>query len=142
MDKHVGKYDKSALAFVREALEAADIEYSVRNDAPGSQYSIPLGRMEQAPATYDLFVEEARLAEATAAIERWQAEAEDAARRGSGAAPPTPEELAADAEWEKQKEEAKKHPPPSNAELASRLWLPSAVIAIAVTILAWLVARH
>jgi hypothetical protein len=142
MDKHLGKYDENALAFAREALEAADIEYSVRDDSAGSRYSIPLGRMEQAPATYDVFVEEARLAEARAAIERWQAEAQDVARRESGAAPPTPEELAADAEWEKQNEEAKKRPPPSNAQIASRLWLPSAVIAIVVTILAWLLAGH
>lgn len=140
MNKHLGKYDKNALAFAREALEAADIEYRVHDDSAGSRYSIPLGRMEEAPATYDLFVEEARLAEARAAIERWQAEAQDAARRESGAAAPTPEELAADAEWEREQEEAKKRPAPSTANLASRLWLRAAGIAIAVTILAWLLA--
>jgi ABC-type Na+ efflux pump permease subunit len=107
MDKHLGKYDEAGLAFAREALEAADIEYSVSDDSVGARYSMSLGRMEEARAMYDVYVEEARFAQATAAVGRWQKEAEEAARRESGAAPPTPEELAADAEWEREQKEEK-----------------------------------
>ncbi len=142
MKELLGKLDAAEPAFVREALEAADIEYLVRDDSPGSRYSPATGRMTELPSRYDLLVEKDQLANARRAIERWQKEAADAVMRECDAPPPSPEELAADAEWEKQKEEAKKHPPPSNAELASRLWLPSAVIAIVVTILAWLLAGH
>jgi hypothetical protein len=131
MKEQLGKFDDAELVFVREALEAADIEYVVRDDSPGSRYSAALGRMAEAPRRHDVLVEGERLREANAAVERWQKEAEEAAMRESGAPPPTAEELAAEAEWEKDKaaDEAKRSSP---------LWPGVVVIAALGGLLAWL----
>jgi hypothetical protein len=103
MKEHLGKFDAEALAFVKEALDAAGIEYVVRDDNPGSRYSMTDGRMAATPAMSDVLVDAERLADAKIAVAHWQEEAADAARRESGAPPPTAEDLAADAEWEKQR---------------------------------------
>lgn len=103
MKEHLGKFDATGRAFVEEALEAVGIEYVVRDDTPQSTYSVSLGRMAAAPAMFDVFVDAERLADAKAAVERWQKEAEEAVLRESGAPLPDADELAADAEWERQK---------------------------------------
>ena len=84
---------------------------------------------------YDVLVEGDRLADAKLAVERWLEEAEEAALRESGAPPPTPEELAADAEWEKEKaaDEAKRTSP---------VWPGLVVIAAAGALVAWLLASR
>ena len=103
MKEHLGKFGAEGLAFAKEALDAAGIEYVVRDDNPGSRYSVADGRMAATPAMCDVLVDAERLADAKIAVARWQEEAEDAARRESGAPPPTADDLAADAEWEKQR---------------------------------------
>jgi hypothetical protein len=105
MKKVVGKFEAAGLAFAQEALEAVGIEYAVSDDSAGARWSVAAQRMVEAPAMFDLLVEDEQLAAAKVAVERWQKEAEEAALRESGAPPPTPEELEADAEWERQKHE-------------------------------------
>lgn len=131
--EHLGKFDADGLVFAKEALEAAAIEYVVRDDSPGARYSPATGRMTELPPTFDVLVEAERLADAKIAIERWQKDAEDAALRESGAPPPTAEELAADAEWEKDKaaDETKRSSP---------VWPGLLVIAAVGGLLAWLLA--
>jgi hypothetical protein len=131
--EHLGKFDAAGLAFAKEVLEAADIEYVVRDDSPGSRYSAAMGRMTEAPAMYDVLVEAERLADAKMAVERWEKEAEEAALRESGAPPPDPEELAADAEWEKEKATAQ-------AKRSAPVWPGLVIIAAAGGLLALLLA--
>lgn len=135
MKAHLGKFDADGLALAKEALEAADIEYVVRDDSPGARYSPAGGRMAELPAMHDVLVEAERLADAKLALQRWEKEAEEAALRESGAPPPTAEELAADAEWEKQKAA-------DSAKRASPVWLGLVFIAAAGGVVVWLLARH
>ena len=92
MKEHLGKFEAAGLAFAKEALEAAGIEYVVRDDIPQSVYSMTQGRMTAAAPLFDVLVDSERLADAKVIIDRWQEEAEDAARRESGAPPPTAED--------------------------------------------------
>jgi hypothetical protein len=133
--EHLGKYDADGLAFVREALEAAGIELVVRDDSAGAVYSPTTGRMMDQPAMHDVLVDAERLADAKLAVERWRQEAEEAALRESGAPPPTAEDLAADAEWEKQKssDEARKKAP---------VWPGLIILAAVGGLLAWALAAH
>ena len=135
MKAHLGKFDAAGLAFAREALEAADIEYVVRDDSPGPRYSPATGRMIELPSNYDLLVEPERLADAKNAVERWQHEAAEAALRESGAPPATAEDHAADAAWENAKAavEAKRSAP---------LWPGLVIIGAVGLLLAWLLARR
>jgi len=132
--EHLGKFDAAGLTFAKEALEAAGIEYVLRDDSPGSRYSPAAGRMETLSPMYDVLVDADRLADAKLAVERWQKEAEDAALRESGAPPPTADELAADAEWEKEKavDEAKRTSP---------VWPGLFIIAAVGALLAWLLSH-
>jgi hypothetical protein len=134
MKEHLGKFDAAGLAFAREALEAAGIEYAVRDDSAGARYSPASGRMQETPAMYDVLVEQERLADAKIAVARWQEEAAEAAQRESAAPPPTAEDLAADAEWEKQKAA-------DETRRASPVWPGLIVIAVAGALVAWLVNR-
>jgi hypothetical protein len=138
MEAFLGQFGAAELEFTREALDAAGIEYVARAYAPdaiSSQALVP-------PSTFDMFVAADRLADAKAAIARWQKEAEAAVMRDCDAPRATPEELAADAEWERQKEEDAKRNSVSAAAaasaLAKRLWLPSIILAVVATLLAWL----
>jgi hypothetical protein len=135
MKAHLTKLDASGLSFAREALEAADIEFEVRDDSPGSRYSPATGRMAEQAAMFDIFVEEDRLADAKSVVERWQEDAEEAALRESGAPPPTAEELAADAEWEKEKvsDERKRTLP---------VWPGVAILAALGGAIVWLLVTH
>jgi hypothetical protein len=138
MEAFLGQFGAAELAFTREALDAAGIEYVVRAyqpDALSSQALVP-------PSKFDMFVAADRLADAKAAIVRWEKEAEEAVMRDCDAPRATPEELAADAEWERQKQEDAKRDAVSiggaASALASRLWLPAIILAIVGTLLAWL----
>ena len=135
MKEHLGKFDAAGVAFLREALEAAAIEYVVRDDSPGSRYSPALGRITEGPAMYDVLVEAERLADAKVALERWEKEAEEAALRESGAPPPDAADRAAEAKWEKDKagDEAKRLSP---------VWPGLIIIAAVGGVLAWLLAGH
>jgi hypothetical protein len=134
MKEHLGKYDAAGLAFAKEALEAAGIEYAVRDDSAGARYSVASGRMQDTAPMYDVLVEEERLADAKIAVARWQEEAAEAALRESAAPPPTAEELAADAEWEKQKAA-------DEARRTSPVWPGLIVMAAVGALVAWLVGR-
>jgi hypothetical protein len=134
MKEQLGKFHEQALASAIEALDAAAIAYEVRDDSPGVRYSPALGRGTVEPPMFDLLVEAERLADAKIAIERWQQEAAEAALRESGAPPPTPEELAADAEWEKQKLADAAHK-------SSPVWPGLMIIAAAGGVVAWLLLR-
>ncbi|HXU68909.1 MAG TPA: DUF2007 domain-containing protein [Polyangia bacterium] len=135
MREQLGKFDADGLAFVKEAMESAGIEYEVRDDSPGSRYSVAGGRMEDLPARYDVLVDAEKIADAKLAIERWQEEAAEAALRESGAPPPTAEELAADAEWERQKlgDEKKRSSP---------VWPGLILVGAIVGVVAWLLTSH
>jgi hypothetical protein len=136
MKEHLGKFAAEGFAFAKEALDAAGIEYAVRDDNPGSRYSIADGRMAATPPMFDVLVDGERLADAKIAVARWQEEAEDAARRESGAPPPTAEDLAADAEWEKQKAAAA-------TKRSSPVWPGLLLIAVVGGLLALvLLGRH
>jgi hypothetical protein len=135
MKEHLGKFDAAGVAFAREALEAAAIEYVVRDDSPGSRYSPALGRMTEGPAMYDVLVEAERLADAKVAVERWQEEAEEAALRESGAPPPNAEERAAEAKWERDKAG-------DQAKRSSPVWPGLVIIAAVGGLLAWILAGH
>lgn len=128
MEAFLGQFRAGELEFIRDALDAADIKSVARAQVPDSLSSQALAP----PSLYDVFVAADRLADAKAAIERWRKEAEAAVMREHDAGPASPEELAADAEWEKQAKKAKNQP--SYSELASRLWLPSLIIAVVLTI--------
>jgi hypothetical protein len=132
---YLGQFDPAALAFVRDALEAADIEYLWEACLPDPLSSQRLAE----PSRYEVLVETDRLADAKAAIERWQKEAEDAVMRESDAPPPSAEELAADAEWEKQK---KKEKAAAKARRSSPVWPGLIIIAAVGGFLAWLLAGH
>jgi hypothetical protein len=133
--QQLGKYDAEGLVFAKEALDAAGIEYEVRDDSPGSRYSPASGRMAELPSMYDLLVDADKLADAKLALDRWQEEAADAALRESGAPPPTAEDLAADAEWEKQKQgDVQKR--------SSPVWPGLIVVGAVVGLLAWLLTSH
>lgn len=130
METFLGQFATGELEFTLEALDAADIKYVVRSqvrDPLSSQALVP-------PSMHDVFVAADRLADAKGAIERWRREAEAAVMREHDSGPASPEELAADAEWERQKNEAQKNKR-SYAEVASRLWLPSLIIAVVLTVL-------
>src|SRR6478609_5390696 len=128
MTELLGKFDAVGLALAKEALEAAEIAFAVRQDSAGSQYSAPMGRVIEAPPMYDVLVDAERLTDARIAVERWQKEAEEAALRESGAPLPSPEELAADAEWERQKQV-------TEAQRSSPMWLGLTLVTAAVAVL-------
>lgn len=130
---NLGKFDAEGFAFAKEALEAAGIEYVVRNDSQGSVYSPALGRAVTAPTMHDIFVDEERHGDAKVAVERWQSDAEEAALRESGAPPPDADEIAKDAEWERQKAS-------DGAKRSAPVW-PGLMLIVAVGgVLAWIFA--
>jgi hypothetical protein len=140
MKEHLGKFDDAGLVFAKEALEAAGIEYDVRDDSPGSRYSQALGRMVEAPTMYDVLVEAEQLADGKLALQRWQKEAEEAALRESGAPPPTAEEREADAEWEREKEreKAERQRYDAGPKRGSSLWTGLIITAAVGALVGWL----